>query len=818
MVQINLPPVSNSENIAMILENTEKTQGYIHDVETSRPMVLAGYYLGQRIDKRQVLQCLASNPSEEAVSKLILVNLVNQFGGRSPNVTYRLEYVVSATIGAYVGKHVSDQLSDGLGLAARYGDEYRDVSDRSIFDRILGYNTDAKIIADDICHIMRKYGDKISSIKTFEDMVYAACACIYSDHLTDPERKKAVEDVITNSDYEPILMFELAASHFCASFVDDILKRDAPKIYSSHQKVADVSEQVLELIELECKPQHPALAAIAYEVDRAIGDGMQRVLVHSDGAGFEISHVLSELKSDKEIMEILSYAGLTNESDVDRLNHKMQNIRYRGVGLGENSDPGDFNDFLKGLPQRIMSSPRYDPNDKDFSIGDLVLPFHAKGIIRYAHHGERFDLDSFPLGTVCKVVSSRGNTIDVMKDDDPKVYQFESDEIAKVILNTTTETSELKELMISMVGEHQIDMIRLKAGYTFKEERFRDALRFAILTLYESGLPIPHIKDIIAVEETGLSDYAKSRDIDEWKLKGGLDVTRENRPLSSSPVTRVYDILSRRPGIFEFSNLDKDRGSTAERSLAYLLCATPESEYLKQFLGTEDPVRKYIMSMLSVEHTNDNDPARILGNSNQYLCDIMDRCAVYVFQTLSGVRGKSDHRGMDRSNLAHMRGDPMMEMLEVLRETNERESPSGRPEWLGQGPSLVDPEDILGLIARGEFSLIPGPLGEQMGILDRKVCDARPDEGLLYHFKLFQDIKGNIDETGAARLYMEHISGFEDLAKTAYTIKDLRYLLGFTTFMQALKHSPKLEISTEGKSCHELFIESALNYVLMRLK
>jgi hypothetical protein len=63
MVQINLPPVSNSENIAMILENTEKTQGYIHDVETSRPMVLAGYYLGQRIDQRQVLQCLASNPS-----------------------------------------------------------------------------------------------------------------------------------------------------------------------------------------------------------------------------------------------------------------------------------------------------------------------------------------------------------------------------------------------------------------------------------------------------------------------------------------------------------------------------------------------------------------------------------------------------------------------------------------------------------------------------------------------------------------------------------------------------------------------------------
>ena len=95
--------ISAIERIAMILDRQQKTKGFVHDVEAPRGHILAGYYLGQKLLERQVLESLAAQPRTEAVQKLLLTNLAQIAGRRAPNLRVGIEYVITSTSGSFAG-------------------------------------------------------------------------------------------------------------------------------------------------------------------------------------------------------------------------------------------------------------------------------------------------------------------------------------------------------------------------------------------------------------------------------------------------------------------------------------------------------------------------------------------------------------------------------------------------------------------------------------------------------------------------------------------------------------------------------------------
>jgi hypothetical protein len=795
----NITPV---EKIALILAGVEKTRGFIHELEdVPKPMKLAAYYLGQELQEREVIQAVCADPSTEATAKLLLSNVGRVLENRRPNLQYRLEYVVAATSGVFM----ENVLSQSFGLAyygAKPGEIEKEVErepfEMDIMSQHLGIDPDLKLVADDVYPYVKTTEHRLDTVKNFDDLVMLAGSSIYFDNIADVQLQSKAKEIIESNNYAPQDLFNLVAVLYSQDVSKKIRQRNAIHIYPTSRTVLPIIMQVPIILQTECNPNYESVAGIAYDIDRDLGDERHRVLISPDGLWMDFHERFMEAvdkKDEKRLKELLINSGLTNDEELNAAFKVARNSGYRNI-----SPPGSdcnrtkqFFEFVDRLPERILKAPYYDPNDKDFKPGDKVVPFRPHGIVRYKYSDADFTPFTLPVGTICEIVKATENVVTV-KTNGKRTYDFDSSEIGKS-LESDVPINELTLTALKLLLEPEVEMVRLKNMFTFSPDRYKDVLRYCISNLHQVGIPIEDIKRILSLNELGLIEYeGGGTELGEW-LPGTRKIIETRGPLPGTPYERVREIFQRQPSLTKYKNIDVN---SPEKSLCYLLMKDSNSGLVEGFLKRRNATKKYILTIQAIDHNNDPDktfdPLKYHEGS---LKDMLVECAIITYQSLVGVKGKTDHRGMSQSQYAHHTGDRLGELTALLKEARERED--------------ISIKTTRGIPIIGQTAL----KREEKDPYDTPLCDIKYKPEILLQFELFQGLKEGIDYDQATKMYLELTKGYEYFVQQAQTVDDLRFIAASSTYGNVMKLpiSQRKRIIEQNLKPHQLFLDHILRFI-----
>ncbi len=807
-------PFDPVEKIASVLESAPKNQGYVQELEVPKQLMVAGYYLGQQIDRTRLLQSLSSEPSVEAAPKLILLNLAKIIGGRIPGPNYPLEMVRRGTQATFLEEILESRENEQTQTQApkKTGPyQYQDT-----YHRHLGLDPDLKLAADDIYGIVKKAAQMLPYVHDFDDLVFLASACIYSEGIEEKQIKDSVDRYLASADAAPAGAFSAVYLHYSKDLLRRMEEVDAPKVFANNSKVGEAVDAVRQMLALECNLRYPGMTGMVYDIEKTVGTKFNRILYLPEGLAIDFSYHVTHAEPD-ELLTLIKNAGIGSAEEAERVLRTAVTIPYRDFRASVDIQIEAFTGFCDGLAEKVLRTRTYDPDDKDFRKGDLVMPVHPFGIIRYRHQDSDFTPETFPPGTIARVVQTQGTIVTVEREGkDDRRYDFDTAELAKAGPVPVEPDEQAKRAMKEKI-KPIIDGVRLTNRFLFDPDRYLEILRMGIIQLNSAGLDEEEIRDVIDLRGRGISGYDRSEAIREWTTgrTGPKDYPTEDLP--DEPHQRVAEIFRRHPTCFPYSGMCE--ADEPKKSLAYLLMPDSNTSLVHDHLMTDHPISGFVLSYLAVEHTNDieNIPDA-LDFPALSLQEIIDECAISSYQTIAGVQIEKI-RGMKRSRMHHMRGDPLRAMLEELVETRE-EDQTGSADDSYQGSRGLhllgdDHEDSMRQNMHRAISTLLGigPKGNLMKRSGRPIQAASNDPSALLGYELFKGLKDGVDMPGAVQLYMDMIGEHAGLLAFAKDVPDLRYILGASYFLSNSDEHASGFWPKEESSAHEILIRSILLYI-----
>ncbi len=818
--------------IASILERERKVKGYVESPKDHPYTGSALYYLCQRLDDEYATMCLASDPQEHAISKIILTNLADMHGTRKPDPMMDLETMVKATVSGFIRPLLSTYTEEQYKKDSKnYGKkkaQYVPEPYEGPYNRHRPIDTDLKLISDDIAGIIKYAREQLKTAKSFEDLMMITAATIIAEDIKDPDLKKQASDHISRKIPAEDLLKLAAIKHTLGS-VNDLKKVSGQ--YVRRVTVDSYTDRIDRILEKKLMLRSKFFPEIAYEIEKKLGSVLNRVFYSSAGLHFELkkkideAYAKAEEENDQEsvrerLRDILVETGIREEHQFQEHVQEIRSGRYRN--LSRKSRFFDFRRYINALKKRSHSTPQYDPQDTDFTEGDKIVIVSAGRILRYGLDDCGCSPFTVPPGTVLTIKSTGEDAVRA-EEKNGREYMFRKDEIRKVIGkgNNKGHTGQSFDTDISTTISSIAREVQTEYGFMFDHDTYEDTLRYCIYNLSRSGMNTSAIRLFLQpFLQNGLLDYAgKSKKVREWifdDMRDGPKVqekVQKQKTDADSTLDKVVSILSSEPSLVDARRIDlQDKEQKAQRDLCYLLMDDTDADTLNMFLSGDYPVQSYIISQLAARHHADTDEQLTsCAYSGKDIFEILNICAATVHQTLSAHRKYADDgsTGIDPEILGDMLGRE-----DIKRYAELQDAVRNLEDMLCIAHSNKAEGHLIGTDIDGNpTDLFIEPESTLAKFLNQPMCHTVPDTRSLTSFELFKGLREGIDITAAAKFFVSQAEGCEKLVDDAYTRDDLRHIIAISSYASQLNDEQFIRSLDTSRPYEELFLETALEYI-----